>query len=282
MPRFRDRTEVSCVIKYLVFGFNIIFWLFGGAICAIGLWALAEKNTFGNISRLANLPVDPAFFFLVAGALIFIIGFAGCIGALRENTVWLLVYCVLIGIILCAEIVFFILVFVYKEWMKGEVRNELLNLIRNYRDDIDLQGLIDWVQADWLSCCGVDGPTDWDQNIYFNCSSPGVEACGVPYSCCVKSNTGLVNYQCGYGARNIKLSDDSSSGQQSQVSQIYQVGCLSAGEQWINSNIIPVAGVSIGLAVLEILGICFAQNLRTDIFSQKSKWETVQRNRHLS
>lgn len=34
--------------------------------------------------------------------------------------------------------------------MKGEVRNELLNLIRNYRDDIDLQGLIDWVQADWV------------------------------------------------------------------------------------------------------------------------------------
>ena len=26
-PRRRDRTEVSCVIKYLVFGFNVIFWV---------------------------------------------------------------------------------------------------------------------------------------------------------------------------------------------------------------------------------------------------------------
>ena len=25
----RDTTEVSCVIKYLVFGFNIIFWVSG-------------------------------------------------------------------------------------------------------------------------------------------------------------------------------------------------------------------------------------------------------------
>lgn len=81
----------SCPNSVLLDVCGIVYQLFGGAICAIGLWALAEKNTFGNISRLANLPVDPAFFFLVAGALIFIIGFAGCIGALRENTVWLLV-----------------------------------------------------------------------------------------------------------------------------------------------------------------------------------------------
>ena len=35
--------------------------------------------------------------------------------------------------------------------MKSEVRKEMINLIKNYRDDIDLQGLIDWVQADWVS-----------------------------------------------------------------------------------------------------------------------------------
>lgn len=38
-----------------------------------------------------------------------------------------------------------------------------------------------------LECCGIQGPHDWDKNVYFNCSSDSVgsrEACGVPFSCC--------------------------------------------------------------------------------------------------
>lgn len=81
--------------------------------------------------------------------------------------------------------------------------------IVHYRDDPDQQNLIDWIQEGWvtkqflftlfciflvtkfifqqLQCCGIEGPKDWDRNIYFNCSSAEVgsrEACGVPFSCC--------------------------------------------------------------------------------------------------
>jgi len=49
-------------------------------------------------------------------------------------------------------------------------------------------------------------------------------------------------------------------------------GCLPAGEEWLERNLLVVAGVAVGVAFLQILGICFAQNLRADIFAQKSKW----------
>jgi len=45
-----------------------------------------------------------------------------------------------------------------------------------------------------LHCCGLQDYDDWEQNIYFNCSSPGVESCGVPFSCCQPDDD--VRYMC--------------------------------------------------------------------------------------
>ena len=58
----------------------------GFSILAIGVWAWSEKNTFNNLSQLTHIPMDPAFAFIIVGAITFIIGFTGCVGALRENT----------------------------------------------------------------------------------------------------------------------------------------------------------------------------------------------------
>lgn len=53
---------------------------------AVGIWAWTEKDTFSNLQRLTNVALDPAFILIVTGAVTFIIGFTGCVGALRENT----------------------------------------------------------------------------------------------------------------------------------------------------------------------------------------------------
>jgi len=53
---------------------------------------------------------------------------------------------------------------------------------------------------------------------------------------------------------------------------IYDRGCLIAGEEWLERNLLVVAGIAVGIAFLQILGICFAQNLRADIFAQMAKW----------
>lgn len=263
----RERSEVSCVIKYLVFGFNVIFWLLGGFICGVGIWAWTEKEMFTNIGKLTEIPVDPALILIIVGLVVFTIGFLGCVGALRENTYLLLFYCVAIGIIFFMQLVVGILGFAYKDWVKDQITVQLRNIIVDYREDPDLQNLIDWVQGDWLKCCGVVQYDDWDTNVYFNCSSPSRERCGVPFSCCIDDSTyeEIVNKQCGYDARDPALTPNPSS-------IIYTTGCLEAGERWLNDNLIPVAGVVVAIALIQILGICFAQNLRSDIFAQKSRW----------
>ena len=67
-----------------------------------------------------------------------------------------------------------------------------------------------------LECCGggINGPDDWENNVYFNCSSKifvngieytPIEACGVPYSCCRRDDV-VINSQCGFGVRDFGVS----------------------------------------------------------------------------
>lgn len=35
---------------------------------------------------------------------------------------------------------------------------------------------------------------------------------------------------------------------------IYERGCLRAGEEWIEGNLVPVAGVAVGVAILQVEG----------------------------
>jgi hypothetical protein len=39
----------------------------------------------------------------------------------------------------------------YKEKVKDEVEKNLKTMIEMYRDDEDLQDLIDWIQRDWVN-----------------------------------------------------------------------------------------------------------------------------------
>lgn len=91
----------------------------------------------------------------------------------------------------------------FKDWIKGEATSGFQSFIISYREDPDQQNLIDWIQERWLQCCGIEGPRDWDKNVYFNCNSTAREACGVPFSCCKQpmQQLWIRNTQCGYDVR---------------------------------------------------------------------------------
>ncbi|XP_071651695.1 tetraspanin-5 isoform X2 [Temnothorax longispinosus] len=265
----RDTSEVSCCLKYVIFGFNVMFWWLGLGIMAVGVWAWTEKDTFNNLSRLTNVALDPAFILILVGTVTFIIGFTGCVGALRENTCLLAAYAMFLALLLLMEMTVGVLGFIFKDWIKSQATGGFQAFIIHYREDPDQQNLIDWIQEDWLQCCGIEGPRDWDRNNYFNCSSSDIgsrEACGVPFSCCKrKPNEIIKNKQCGYDVRKPSYNFE-------VAKVIYEKGCIQAGEEWIERNLLAIASGAVGTAFTQILGICFAQNLRADIFAQKAKW----------
>uniref|UniRef100_S4RW91 Tetraspanin n=1 Tax=Petromyzon marinus TaxID=7757 RepID=S4RW91_PETMA len=251
--------------EYIIFSHNYIFQLVGAAFLAIGLWAWAEKGVLSNLSSITDLKgFDPVWLFIVVGTVMFILGFAGCIGALRENTYLLKFFSTFLGLIFFLELTAGVLAFVFKDWLRDQLNFFIYNNVKAYRDDIDLQNLIDFAQDYW-QCCGAHGPLDWDENIYFNCSikNRSREKCGVPFSCCVKDPAeDVVNTQCGYDVR-LKTELD-------QQSYIYTKGCVTQFEKWLQNNLILVAGIFIGIALVQIFGICLAQNLVGDVEAVKA------------
>ncbi|XP_052837337.1 tetraspanin-17 isoform X3 [Drosophila gunungcola] len=267
----RETSEISCCLKYLLFASNVILWLSALLVLSVGIWAWSEKDMFRNITRLHFIALDPAFVLIILGCIAFQLGFMGSVGALRENTCLLAAYAIFLSVLLIAEIGFCAVAFVLKDkgWIKDQATEGLKAFIRHYREDADQQNLIDWIQEDWLQCCGIDGPKDWDSNNYFNCSSIAIgsrEACGVPFSCCRRRPQELIkNKQCGYDVRK--------EGYGLELSKIiYEKGCVQAGEEWMEHNLIIISTAVIVVMFFQILGICFAQNLRADIYTQKSKW----------
>ncbi|XP_062504202.1 tetraspanin-5-like [Corticium candelabrum] len=259
-PDKRD-SEVNLWVKYTIFFFNFFFWLAGGALLGIGIWARHEKG----IEAFGNLFTDPAALFIFLGCVMFILGFFGCVGALRENVFLLRVFMWSLIVLFVFQVGGSISAFVFRDKVKEEVEDKVEEMMMKYRDDADLANLIDFIQEKF-ECCGQMGAEDWGQfNKYFNCSSGKSivelpESCGVPFSCC-KTSDERVNTQCGYG-----LLETPHRIAPSQV--IWTRGCVDALIDWAKKNLIAIGVSVLVIAIIEILGIALSGSLITQIGKQ--------------
>ena len=202
----------------------------------------------------------------------FLVSFAGCIGALRENMCLLRFYSLCLLIFFLAEMTLLALSFIYPNKLTEFLETELSEqLIKSYRDDLDFQNLIDLVQQDF-KCCGIssEGYKDWSKNEYFNCTArkednPSVERCGVPYSCCHGHDGNLVNLMCGFEVQELKDPIE-------VMRKIYIKGCIPTIQTLIENNLYTVGGVAIGIAMSQLVVIWLSRTLEGQIESQKSLW----------
>jgi len=281
-------TYISTCVKYTMFFFNFLFWLSGLLLVGVGVYAALDKWSSGEAFKLQTIfdvMFNIGFLLMIIGGIIFIVSFAGCIGALRENMFLLKFYSLCLLIFFLAEMTLLALSFIYPNKLTEFLDDELSEkLIQSYRDDLDFQNLIDLVQHDF-ECCGIgtDGYKEWSKNEYFNCTrnaadNPSVERCGVPYSCCREDtdeiNSNLVNLMCGFGVQyppgaSRILQEEAEA---EAVLKINTQGCIPRIQTLIENNLYPVVGVAIGVAVSQLLVIWLSRTLEGQIESQKSLW----------
>ncbi|KAM4807932.1 tetraspanin-33-like [Rhinophrynus dorsalis] len=236
------------IVKYSLFVSCYMFWVASGLMIAVGIYAKFCKET----SIVDSLTTDPAIILIVVGILMFAITFVGCMGALRDLHLLLKIFAWMLLIVLILQLVAAVLGFLFSGMVLDKAASVMSRAIARYRDDLDLQNFIDYIQKKF-ECCGVNSYRDWSLNIYFYCleTNPSLEKCGVPYSCCIKEKgQNVINTMCGYQTQNLMEWD--------AEERIHVEGCLNKIVGWGRGNLLFLGGLAMGLIILEVFVTCLA------------------------
>ncbi|KAG1952750.1 CD9 molecule b isoform X2 [Pimephales promelas] len=151
-------------IKYLLFIFNFIFWLAGTGVLAVGLWLRFDERT----KELFTAPDSPSVFLtgvyilIVAGAVMMVVGFLGCCGAIKESSCMLGMFFVFLLVIFAAEVAAGIWGLSNKEKVVTDIQDFYKQTFDNYKNT-NQEALRETLRAIHygLNCCGKTGlPTD--------------------------------------------------------------------------------------------------------------------------
>ncbi|XP_065121750.1 tetraspanin-9 isoform X3 [Paramisgurnus dabryanus] len=125
-----------CCVKYMMFLFNLLFWLSGCGLLGVGIWLSVSQGSFATFSP--SFPsLSAANLVITLGSVVMVTGFLGCLGAIKENK------CLLLSV-------------------SENAKQDLKEGLRLYNTDnnIGLRNAWNIIQAEW-QCCGVTGHTDW-------------------------------------------------------------------------------------------------------------------------
>ncbi|GAA55584.1 23 kDa integral membrane protein, partial [Clonorchis sinensis] len=131
-------------------------------ICAllliiVGSWVQVKFSDYGP--ELQKVWQAAPIALIVLGAIILLVSFLGCCGAIKENVCMLYTYGVLLVILLIAEIVAAIMTVVYKDKIDPEIEKIFKDAVRDYPKP-EIQQSIDLIQKTF-ECCGATGPEDY-------------------------------------------------------------------------------------------------------------------------
>ncbi|XP_064647218.1 CD63 antigen-like [Lineus longissimus] len=229
---------MKCV-KYLLFAFNFLFFLAGLALIIAG--AVIEIKFKEYVEFFGTSFSSVAILLIVVGCIIFIIGFFGCCGAVKENYCMVMTFSVLLSVIFIIEIAAGIAAFVMRKDLQTVVDKQMKIAMTNYNTSTGVKKTWDTTQQTF-KCCGVTSTADWVKDGPFKGKTPPY-----PQSCCKDSDC-------------------------TKNKEPFNKPCLMEIKDWLERNIYAVAGVGIGLAFVQIIGVIFSCCLARSI---KKEYEVV-------
>lgn len=191
---------------------------------------------------LGNEFLSAPMLFIIVGVVIFLVAFFGCCGAVRENSCMMLTFSVFLGLIFVCELAGGIAAYV----LRGEVNRVLKEAMTTGLGQYNATGH-GGVTETWdvlqheVQCCGVEGFKDWAN------TTIGVRG-DVPDSCCIEHVE-----SCGKGML------------VGNITEIWTDGCLPKLSIKIEHNAGIFAGIGVGVALVQLVGIGFSCMLSNSI-----------------
>uniref|UniRef100_A0A3Q3WEY6 Tetraspanin n=1 Tax=Mola mola TaxID=94237 RepID=A0A3Q3WEY6_MOLML len=150
---------IKCV-KYLMFIFNFFFWLAGTAVFAIGLWLRLDPKTKGLFegSDAPYVFYTGVYILIGAGALMMVVGFLGCCGAIQESPLMLGLFFFFLLILFAIEVAAGFWGFSNQGKVANEITAFYMQTYNNYQTTGDerLKETLRLIQTG-LNCCGPTG-----------------------------------------------------------------------------------------------------------------------------
>ncbi|KAJ8006194.1 hypothetical protein DPEC_G00125700 [Dallia pectoralis] len=161
---------------------SLIFWAAGAALVYVGSYIIQSYNNFGTFLE-DKYTLIPAAIVIAVGVVMFIIGMVGCCATLRESTVGLSCFLMIILAIFAAEIAALVFGFIYQGRIRGDLERSMSNVFQKYGGENAETRAVDYLQSQ-LQCCGLQTYMNWTSTPWFSKSNNSV-----PISCCKGNNT---------------------------------------------------------------------------------------------
>lgn len=240
-------------LKAMMFAFNGIIFLAGIAILGVGIWVKVDSGSILSfLGKIDNVPpelsqvLNVGYLLIAIGAVLVIIGFLGCCGAIRESKCMLLLFFMIVLLIFIAEVAGAVVILVFRplaDELFAKVGTAAVKSIqKDYGNNTDITGL--WnTTMDTLKCCGFYNYTDFKASPYYKMHNSSY-----PPQCCPDATP------CNEITAAEKKID----------------GCFPKIEQLIDDNTIVIVAVALGIAVLEICAMIVSMILYCQIKSSRA------------
>ncbi|XP_067830368.1 CD82 antigen-like isoform X2 [Heptranchias perlo] len=218
---------------------------------ALGLWILFDKNSFIAVLETASAPLKMWSYLLSGlGTFTMMMGFLGCLGALKEVKCMLGIYFTLLVFLLASQITIGVLIYTQRNMIEKQLSFAVKDLIEKYNQNDEIQRSLeeswDFIQLQF-SCCGWNSSREWmkNPNIRRNDSRGSTENNNYPFPCsCHKSFFQNITFF------NITQQTGFCSASINPLTETVK-SCKYKVFEWMQDNIISIMIVCIGVSLVE-------------------------------
>ncbi|OQV15080.1 hypothetical protein BV898_10712 [Hypsibius exemplaris] len=251
-------------LKWLVFVFNLLFWLSGLAILGLAIFLRVDPSTTTFFDGSASIQRYHAatYVLMAVGVIMAIIGFLGCCGALRQSRCMLGTFFALLFVVFVAEVAGGIVAYINKDQLTRQfIEDGFAEIVKKEYGKPGFEArtqYFDVVQSE-LECCGAKNSWDWFQSSWRggngDIGANGQDTYLVPLSCCQARYR--EDIRCVATNETIGIPQNLSTSN-SNMDIINDKGCGVKLMETINKHRETVIGVGVGILVVQVLGLIFA------------------------